>query len=235
MADSLSVFIYRDSEDRLIATTREPMLQVGGLAVLTVKQVGRIGAFLDWGLEKDLFLPFKQQTASVKPGEQCLVTLYVDKSGRLCASMKVYHFLRTDSSYQKDDKVEGIVYEISSNFGTFVAVDDCFSALIPRKEPAEGIRVGDRITARVTEVKEDGKLSLSLREKAYMQMGEDAEKLLTLIREAGGSLPIGDKSAPDKIRELTGMSKNEFKRAAGNLYKQRAAEITADRISSYEQ
>ena len=216
VADSLSVFIYRDSEDRLIATTREPMLQVGGLAVLTVKQVGRIGAFLDWGLEKDLFLPFKQQTAPVKPGEQCLVTLYVDKSGRLCASMKVYHFLRTDSSYQKDDKVEGIVYEISSNFGTFVAVDD-------------------RITARVTEVKEDGKLSLSLREKAYVQMGEDAEKLLTLIREAGGSLPIGDKSAPDKIRELTGMSKNEFKRAAGNLYKQRVAEITADRISSYEQ
>ena len=208
---------------------------MGGLAVLTVKQVGRIGAFLDWGLEKDLFLPFKQQTAPVKPGEQCLVTLYVDKSGRLCASMKVYHFLRTDSSYQKDDKVEGIVYEISSNFGTFVAVDDCFSAMIPRKEPAEGIRVGDRITARVTEVKEDGKLSLSLREKAYVQMGEDAEKLLTLIREAGGSLPIGDKSAPDKIRELTGMSKNEFKRAAGNLYKQRVAEITADRISSYEQ
>ena len=235
VADSLSVFIYRDSEDRLIATTREPMLQVGGLAVLTVKQVGRIGAFLDWGLEKDLFLPFKQQTAPVKPGEQCLVTLYVDKSGRLCASMKVYHFLRTDSSYQKDDKVEGIVYEISSNFGTFVAVDDCYSALIPKKEPAEGIRVGDRITARVTEVKEDGKLSLSLREKAYMQMGEDAEKLLTLISEAGGSLPVGDKSAPDKIRELTGMSKNEFKRAAGNLYKQRAVEITADRISSHEQ
>ena len=235
VGDELEVFLYRDSSDRMIATTRTPRLCLGQVALLTVAQVGKVGAFLDWGLEKDLFLPFKQQTRKVKAGDQVLVSLYIDKSGRLCATMNVYEHLRTDSPYKKDDKVTGRIYEISRNFGAFVAVDDCFSALIPRKEPAEGIRVGDRITARVTEVKEDGKISLSLREKAYVQMGGDAEKLLTLIREAGGSLPIGDKSAPDKIRELTGMSKNEFKRAAGNLYKQRVAEITADRISSYEQ
>ncbi len=223
--DSLTVFVYRDSEDRLISTTREPVLEVGGLALLTVKQVGKIGAFLDWGLEKDLFLPYKEQTKPVKPGEQCLVSLYVDKSGRLCATMKVYHYLRTDSPYHKDDRVEGFVYEISKNFGVFVAVDNCYSALIPRTEPAGDVKEGDRITARVTEVKEDGKLSLSIREKAYIQIGEDAKKLLALLEEEGGSLPVGDKSSPELIREKTGMSKNEFKRAAGNLYKQRIIKI----------
>ena len=229
--DSFTVFVYRDSQDRLISTTREPALEVGGLALLTVKQVGKIGAFLDWGLEKDLFLPYKEQTRPVKPGEQCLVSLYVDKSGRLCATMKVYHYLRTDSPYHKDDKVEGLVYEISKNFGVFVAVDNCYSALIPKTEPAGSVREGERITARVTEVKEDGKLSLSIREKAYIQMNTDAEKLLELIEKEGGRLSVGDKSAPELIREKTGMSKNEFKRAAGNLYKQRLVVIEENCIS----
>lgn len=219
--DELTVFVYRDSKDRLIATTKDPMLKIGEFALLTVKQVGQIGAFLDWGLEKDLLLPYKEQTGKLKAGDQCLAALYIDKSNRLCATMKVYHYLETDSPYHKDDKVEGIVYEISKNFGTFVAVDDRFSALIPKSEPAENLKVGDRICARVTEVKSDGKLSLSIREKGYIQMNTDAEKLLGLLKEQGGSLPVGDKSEPEKIREITGMSKNEFKRAVGNLYKQR--------------
>ena len=219
--DEITVFVYRDSKDRLIATIKEPMLQVGEFALLTVKQVGKIGAFLDWGLEKDLLLPYKEQTGQLKAGDECLVALYIDKSNRLCATMKVYHYLGTDSPYHKDDKVEGIVYEISKNFGVFVAIDDRYSALIPKSEPAEGIRVGDRICARVTEVKTDGKLSLSIREKAYIQMNADAEKLLTLLKEQGGHLAVGDKSDPEKIREITGMSKNEFKKAVRNLYKQR--------------
>ena len=219
--DEITVFVYRDSKDRLIATIKEPMLQVGEFALLTVKQVGKIGAFLDWGLEKDLLLPYKEQTGQLKAGDECLVALYIDKSNRLCATMKVYHYLGTDSPYHKDDKVEGIVYEISKNFGVFVAVDNRYSALIPRTEPAEGLKVGDRICARVTEVKEDGKLSLSIREKGYIQMNADAEKLLFLLKENGGKLSVGDKSDAEKIREITGMSKNEFKRAVGNLYKQR--------------
>lgn len=231
--DELTVFVYRDSGDRLIATTREPMLEVGGTALLTVREVGKFGAFLDWGLEKDLLLPFREQTIPVKAGDKCLVLLYVDKSNRLCATMKVYSHLRTDSPYHKDDKVEGTVYEVNPRFGVFVAVDNCYSALIPLREPAEGITVGDRICARVTEVKEDGKLSLSLREKAYIQINTDAQKLLELLARSGGSLDIGDKSDPEKIRSLTGMSKNEFKRAAGNLYKQKLVVIEAERI--YEQ
>lgn len=228
--DSLTVFVYRDSKDRLIATTREPVLEVGGLALLTVKELGKFGAFLDWGLEKDLLLPFKEQTAPVQAKDQCLVTLYIDKSSRLCATMKVYHYLKTDSPYTKDDQVEGLVYEISKNFGIFVAVDHCYSGLIPKKEPAEGIRVGDRIQARVTEVKEDGKLSLSLRNKAYLQTDQDTEKLMRLIEQEGGILPFNDKAEPELIRKETGMSKNEFKRAVGRLYKQRLIMIEKDSI-----
>lgn len=228
--DNLTVFVYRDSKDRLIATTKTPKLEVGQTALLKVSQVGKFGAFLDWGLEKDLLLPFKEQTSPVQAGDECLVRLYVDKSNRLCASMKVYHYLRTDSPYKKDDKVEGIVYEISRNFGVFVAVDNCYSALIPKTEPADGIQVGDRICARITEIKEDGKLSLSVREKAYIQINADAEKLLALIEREGGILPFSDKAEPELIREKTGMSKNEFKRAAGNLYKQRLIVIEKDRM-----
>ena len=223
--DEIEVFLYRDSKDRMIATVRQPKLSLGEVAVLRVKENGKIGAFLDWGLEKDLLLPFREQVRKVRPGEECLVALYLDKSKRLCATMKVYHYLRTDSPYEKDQKVTGTLYEISDNFGAFVAVDNCYSALIPKKEPLGNARVGDTVEARVTEVLKDGKLSLSLREKAYIQMNEDAQKLLKLLKEQGGELPVGDKSSPEKIKELTGMSKNEFKRAVGNLYKQRLVQV----------
>ena len=223
--DEIEVFLYRDSKDRMIATVRQPKLSLGEVAVLRVKENGKIGAFLDWGLEKDLLLPFREQVRKVRPGEECLVALYLDKSKRLCATMKVYHYLRTDSPYEKDQKVTGTLYEISDNFGAFVAVDNCYSALIPKKEPLGNARVGDTVEARVTEVLKDGKLSLSLREKAYIQMNEDAQMLLKLLEEQGGELPVGDKSSPEKIKELTGMSKNEFKRAAGNLYKQRLVQV----------
>lgn len=227
VGDELEVFLYRDSADRPIATVRTPKLALGELAVLKVSDVTNIGAFLDWGLEKDLFLPFKQQTEKVKPGEECLVTLYLDRSGRLCATMKVYHDLRTDSPYRKDDTVTGRVYETSGNFGVFVAVDDKYSALIPKKELYGGkkFQVGDKITARVANVKEDGKLELSVRQKAYLQMDEDAERLMEIIDSFDGVLPFSDKAKPEVIRRETGMSKNEFKRALGGLYRQRRVEI----------
>ena len=223
--EHINVFIYRDSDDRLIATVNVPYITMGKMAVLRCVGTTKIGAFMDWGLEKDLLLPFREQVRKVCPGEECLVALYLDKSKRLCATMKVYHYLRTDSTYEKDQKVPGTLYEISDNFGAFVAVDNCYSALIPKKEPLGNARVGDTVEARVTEVLKDGKLSLSLREKAYIQMNEDAQKLLKLLEEQGGELPVGDKSSPEKIKELTGMSKNEFKRPAGNLYQQRPVQV----------
>lgn len=230
IGDVISVFIYRDSKDRLISTTREPLISVGQTALLRVTDVGKYGAFLDWNLEKDLLLPFKEQTTQLKPGDKCLVALYIDKSNRLCTTMKVYRYLRTDSPYQKNDMVEGVVYEINEKFGVFVAVDDCYSGLIPAREPAQGIRVSDRLKMRVADVLEDGKLTLSIRDKAYIQMNKDADEIMKLIERKGGKLSFSDKADPELIRCETGMSKNEFKRAVGNLYKQRLIMIETDGI-----
>lgn len=226
VGDSVEVFVYRDSKDRLIATTLQPKLVMGQVARLRVAQVGKFGAFLDWGLEKDLMLPFKQQKRRVSEGEEVLVSLYIDKSDRLCATMNVYRELRTDSPYKKEDKVTGTVYEISPNFGAFVAVDDIYSGLIAKKELYGDIRIGDTVTARVVQVKEDGKLDLSIRDKAYLQIAGDAEVIADLIDRFGGALPFNDKADPEVIRRETGMSKNEFKRAVGNLLKNKRIKIT---------
>lgn len=223
--DEITVFLYKDSKDRLIATTNEPKLMMGQVALLKVAQTGRIGAFLDWGLEKDLFLPFKEQTGHVVPGDEVLVSLYIDKSERLCAKMNVYESLRTDSPYKKDDRVNGRVYELSDNFGAFVAVDNIYSALIPKKELYGDVRVGDDVSARVIKVHEDGKLELGIREKAYLQMDKDADDILRLIESYDGALPFNDKASPEVIRRETGMSKNEFKRAVGRLLKSGKIEI----------
>lgn len=222
----MEVFLYKDSMDRPIATTRVPLLQLGGIAVLEVKEVTRIGAFLDWGLEKDLLLPFKQQTRKVREGERCLVALYTDKSDRLCATMNVYEYLKTDSPYLPDAHVTGTVYQISENFGVFVAVDNCYSGLIPKREASGNCRIGDTIEARVTAVKPDGKLDLSIREKAYLQMDEDAESVMLAIEEFSGVLPFNDKASPEVIKRELGLSKNAFKRAVGRLLKEGRVEIT---------
>lgn len=230
VGDELEVFLYKDSQDRLIATTTEPKVMLGGIARLTVKEVAKIGAFLDWGLEKDLFLPFRQQTRKVRAGEECLIGLYTDKSDRLCATMNVYEYLRTDSPYKKDDHVKGTIYQISDNFGAFVAVDDQFSGLIPRKEFFGQARIGDQIEARVTGVKADGKLDLSLREKGYLQMDADAEAVMKVIEEFDGVLPFNDKASPEVIKREFSLSKNAFKRAVGHLLKAGRIEITEKSI-----
>ena len=223
--DEISVFLYRDSQDRLIATVREPALLLGGLAVLKVKAVSRIGAFLDWGLEKDLFLPFREQTIHVKEGDDVLVSLYTDKSGRLCATMKVYPYLSTRAPYVTGDMVKGRVYEISQNFGVFIAVDDRYSALIPRKDAQGTYTPGQILEVRVVEVREDGKLTVTSRQKAYLQLNTDADFIRARMEELGGSLPFDDKASPERINEELGMSKAAFKRAVGHLMKEGLAEI----------
>ena len=228
--DPVEVFLYKDSRDRLIATTNEPKLTLGGLAILEVIDTGKNGAFLDWGLEKDLFLPFREQTTPVKKGDSILVSLYIDKSARLCATMKVYEKLSCDSPYQKDDMVEGIVYELSDRFGVFVAVDGKYSALIPKREVYHTYRVGETIRARVAAVKDNGKLDLSVREKAFIQMDVDAAKLVEYMEKNGGRIPFTDKASPETIRGEFEMSKNEFKRAVGRLLKEKKIEIREKNI-----
>ena len=218
--DPIEVFLYKDSDDRLIATTNIPKLELGELAVLTVADTNRFGAFLDWGLEKDLFLPFKQQTTKLEKGDRCLVSLYIDKSERLCATMKIYDLLRTDSPYQKDDMVEGTVYGTSAEFGVFVAVDNIYSALIPKKEVYGHWKIGQTVNARITDVKADGKLDLSVRDKIPMQMNKDADMIWERLQAYGGELPFNDKADPQLIQKEFNLSKNAFKRAVGKLLKE---------------
>ena len=182
VGDPIEVFLYKDSSDRMIATTNEPKLTIGKTAVLEVTDVGRIGAFLDWGLEKELLLPFKEQTERVEKGDRCLVSLYIDKSGRLCA-------------------------------------------MIPKREVYGKMYIGQRIEARVTAVKPDGKLDLSIRGKIPEQMDADADKVFGRIEKNGGMLPFTDKADPERIKSEMGMSKAAFKRAVGRLLKQGKIQI----------
>ena len=232
--DEIEVFLYKDSSDRLIATTRQSAFTLHQTALLKVREVSKIGAFLDWGLEKDLLLPFHEQTRRVQAGEEVLAALYIDKSGRLAATMNVYPYLRTDSPYLPDQTVQGRIYEKSDNFGVFVAVDDCYSALIPKQEEAGDLRIGDVIRARVTKVRPDGKLNLAVRRKAYLQLDADAELILKGIDEYEGVLPFDDKVSPEIIKREFGLSKNAFKRAVGHLMKQGLVRIGDRRIYRLE-
>ncbi len=193
---------------------------------MTVKEVSRIGAFLDMGLEKDLLLPFKEQNHPVREGENCLVAVYRDKSDRLAATMNVYHYMSSDSPYQKDDRVTGTVYEINERLGAFVAVDNRYYGMIPEREMYGDFREGDVVEARVLKVRDDGKLDLSTRQKAYLQMDEDARRVWEYLEARGGSAPFTDKADPELIRREFHLSKNAFKRAVGRLLKEGKIRIT---------
>jgi len=234
VGDTVEVFVYKDSEDRPIATTAKPLLTMGSIARLAVKEVTNIGAFLDWGLAKDLFLPFKEQTFRVQKGDSVLVGLYIDKSSRLCATAKVYNSLAADSPYKADDQVSGTVYEIIDAFGAYVAVDDRYSALIPNKELFTTLKPGETIRARVTKVQPDGRLVLSIREKSYLQMDADCTLVYDALTKAGGFLPYHDKTSPELIKAKFGLSKNAFKRAIGHLQKEGKLLIEDDGISKTE-
>lgn len=228
--DEIEVFVYKDSEDRMIATTKEPYIYLDELAVLKVKETAKIGAFLDWGLDKDLLLPFKEQIGRIEAGKSYLVALYIDKSKRLCATMKVYERLESDSPFKRDDKVQGIVYGRREGIGAFVAVENKYHGLVPEKELFRPLKIGDVVEARVSRVREDGKLDLSIREKAYMQLEIDAEMIAELLEEEGGFLPFHDKSDPEAIKREFGLSKASFKRALGHLLKEGKIEMTEEGI-----
>lgn len=230
IGDAISVFVYRDSMDRLIATTNEPLITLGEVKSLKVKQITKIGAFLDWGLEKDLLLPFKEQTVNVAEGKKYPVALYIDKSNRLCATMKIYKYLKTTGQYSAGDIVCGTAYEKIDKFGMFVAIDDMYQGLIPNKALYGKVTVGDEIKATVSRVHEDGKIELALRAPAYLQIDEDSDAIYDAVIRNGGSIPFNDKSDPELIRQEFNMSKAAFKRACGHLLKAGKIQITDNGI-----
>lgn len=221
----IEVFVYLDSSDRPIATVNQPLITLGELARLKVASVGNIGAFMDWGLEKDILMPFKEMVGKIREGKEYLVYMYMDKSSRPCVSMRIYNQLSTDSPFSKGDQVEGYVYQINERMGAFVAVEDKYQGLIPKQELHRKLRVGETISLRVSEVREDGKLNLSMNRPAYQQMEEDSEMVYQAILSYDGVLPFTDKASPEVIEREMGLSKNAFKRAVGRLLKEGRIEI----------
>ncbi len=231
VGDEIDVFIYKDTEDRLIATTHFPKVTVGHVGVLEVVEVTRIGAFLDWGLQKDLLLPFKEQLGEVAKGDRCVVSVYVDKSERLCATMKVYNALHMNPPYSQNQTVKGTVYQIKKDFGVFVAVENQYHGLIPVQEMYGNYQVGEVIEARVKKIRPDGKLELSVRRQAFQQIEVDAKKIMTELEKRQGKMPYNDASTPAEIKSVFNMSKASFKRAIGRLFKEGAIEITPQGIN----
>ena len=242
--DNVRVFIYRDSEDRPIATTHEPLIMLGEIRKLKVKSVGDIGAFLDWGLSRDLFLPFKEQTIKVQQEKSYLVKLYIDKSGRLAASMRISDVLGKSANEQKlgelkkGDHVSGVVYNVKKDFGAFVAINlgDAetpvygSSGLIHSSEIFENLYVGDEVNCRIVKIREDGKMDLAMRDEIPQQMEKDAAMVLDIIESYGGHLPFNDKADAELIKKEFGISKNAFKRAVGRLLKEGRIEIKENGI-----
>ncbi|MBO5509669.1 MAG: RNA-binding protein [Lachnospiraceae bacterium] len=239
----MTVFIYRDSEDRLIATVNKPYITMDNMAKLRVKSVTGVGAFMDWGLEKDIFLPFKEQTAKVEEGRSYLVRMYADKSDRLCVSMKLSNHLEripvskehSDGAvYQRGDSFTGTVYEYKKNMGAFVAIDDRYYGLIHSNELFQKVCVGDTVTGRIVNIREDGKADLAIRKEAYKQMDDDSEMVYGIIKSYKGVLPFTDKAAPERIKKEFGLSKNAFKRAVGHLLKEGRIVIKENSIEIVE-
>ena len=221
IGDEIEVMVYLDSRDRIIASTKRAKLQVGELGFLELISQTKIGAFLDWGLEKDLFLPFAETLGKLLIGKEYFVGVYLDKSNRICATMKVQDFLQTDPPYRENDIVEGIIYSINRDIGAFVAVERKYNGLIPKEELLGVHEIGETLEVRVTNVKEDGKLDLSLRDRGYIQVVSDSNLILEKLKEGNGFLGLNDKSSPEEIMEELGMSKGAFKRAIGGLYKEK--------------
>ena len=229
--DMLNVFIYLDNEERLIATTLQPKVQVGEFACLEVAWVNEYGAFLDWGLMKDLFVPFREQKMKMQKGHRYVVHAHVDEdSYRIMASAKVERYLSKEMpSYQPGEEVEVMAWQ-KTDLGYKVIVDNQYSGLVYQKEIFKALETGMKMQSYVRQVREDGKIDLTLQKDGLQKVGDFAEVLLQYIKEQGGHTSLNDKSAAEDIYETFGVSKKTFKKAVGDLYKKRLILLVADGI-----
>lgn len=226
IGDEIEVFLYKDSADRWISTTKPTKIQVGELARLEVKQTGKIGAFVDIGLERDVLIPFKEMGAQLKVGDFVLASLYVDRSHRLAATTKIYRLLKVPKGFHINDEVEGTVYAINE-FGTMVAIENQYFGLIPKQEKVH-LCLGDVVHARVVKIREDGKINLSLKKNIREQIQMDADLVFSKIGENG--LGFSETSDKDLIMQKLGLSKSAFKRALGHLLKKGLVIITEENV-----
>ena len=229
--DVLNVFIYLDNEERLIATTLQPKVQVDEFACLEVAWVNEYGAFLDWGLMKDLFVPFREQKMKMQKGHKYVVHVHVDEdSYRIMASAKVEKFLSKEMPpYKSGDEVEVMVWQ-KTDLGYKVIVDNQYGGLVYQKEIFQALQPGMKMPAYIRQVREDGKIDLTLQKDGLQKVGDFAEILLQYIKEQGGHTPLNDKSAAEDIYDAFGVSKKTFKKAVGDLYKRRLIVLVEDGI-----
>lgn len=216
VGDSLRVFLYQDFKDRLTATLRRPTIKLNEIKELEVIDVNETGAFLNWGLVKDLLLPFSEQKYQVECGDEVLVTLKKDDKQRLYASMRIYDSLEGTDKYEKDDRVTGVVYSKSKDLGVLIAIDNKYHGLILKNEIFQNVKIGEIVNARVTNVDHEGKINLSLRDRKEEQLDEDVKTILNEL-SFDGVLMYNDKSNPEDIKKEFNMSKRAFKRVIGRL------------------
>jgi predicted RNA-binding protein (virulence factor B family) len=227
--DEVEVFVHLDSEGRPIATTRTSKLELGQVAFLQVTDSTPIGAFVDWGLAKELLVPFKEQTADMNVGDRYAVGLYVDDTGRLAGTMRVTEMLAaggTKVEWELDEWVEGEAWRNDPEIGLFVIIEKAFVGLVPKSEP-HGLSRGESSRFRVSNILPDGKIELSLRGHAHEELAGDAQRILDVLARPNAPR-IGDKSSPEQIRSTFGLSKKAFKRAVGRLLKERVIDVGED-------
>lgn len=231
VGDEVDVFIYLDSEERLIATTEEPKAKVGDFAFLQVAWVNNFGAFLDWGLLKDLFVPFREQKMKMIKGHSYIVHLHIDEeSYRIVASAKIErYFSKEMPPYKSGDAVSIMIWQ-KTDLGFKVIVDNKFSGLLYDNEVFRSIRTGDKMQAYIKTVRPDGKIDVTLQKQGWAAVSDFSEVLLRHLQSQGGYSPLGDKSPAEEIYALFGVSKKVFKKAVGDLYKRRLIEVTDNGI-----
>ncbi|WP_255263845.1 S1 RNA-binding domain-containing protein, partial [Peptoniphilus sp. oral taxon 386] len=229
VGEKLNVFIYDSSKDNRVATIQKTLLDVGEVAKLKIADKTKFGYFVDIGLDKDIFLPYQETIGRVDIHQSYLMQLYIDRSDRLCVTMKIKDKLSMNDEFKVNDIVKGTIYEIDSK-GAHVAINDKYDGMILKEELKGIYRVGEEVETRIQRILKDGRITLTLRQKAYKQMHYDAEMLLELIEDNGGVLNLGDKSDPELIKEVTGLTKSAFKRAEGSLYKDKLVELYPEKI-----
>ncbi len=231
MGNTIEVFLYKDSEDRMVATTLIPFIKLNGYAALEALDVSDNGAFFDWGLEKDLMVPYVQQVEPIEKGEYHMIYLYLDeKSQRLVGTTKISNTLEKDSvDLNIGDKVDLLAYE-ETEIGISVIVNLTYQGMLFKNEIFEEINVGDELIGYVKKIRPDNKLDVSLNRFGYRAIDDNTKKLIAALVANDGFLNLNDKSSPEAISDQLGMSKKVFKKAVGALYKQKRLEISEEGI-----
>lgn len=229
--DSINVFVYKDTEGRLMATATRPLAEVGDIAILEVVDVNNAGAFLAWGMDKDLLLPYRSQLKPVVPGQKCVIKVLLDaNTGMVIASTKLRPFLKlNDGSLSAGKKASALFFD-ESEVGFTAIVNDTYLAMLHRPDAAEHIKIGESRTVYIKRVLPEGQIELSLRKVGYEAVIETRAQLLEALKNANGFLPFTDKSSPKEILDHLNMSKKSFKKVVGTLYKEKKIKLENDGI-----